>query len=435
MADPEGMFCVAFDDATMEGDPTWTRLDVTYNVTSISWDRGRMYEFDETTTGTATVKLVDTTGDLDPTNVGSAYYGKLVPLKQASIGLENPDTSEWSELFRGFISSWEVEPHPSGTMLMITVELVDGLELLAAAEMHLDGANTFGTETSGNLVYAEDTALDAVQTRIGDILTNVGWPLAKRVLFTGNVSLQEVTYPPRMSALAAIKDCADAEFPGTSNFFISKTGDAVFHGRYARFDWDNEQYAINEWSVGDLAAADASPSTVVPVSPPLRFYLDKETIYTAAVATPQDIADADIDGQYTSDSTAIGKYGIRTWSAENLLTLGGDDSTTAAQETLLMADYVKDNYAEPLLRVGQLTIRPQDPNGTYGAATWALICDVEISDLVNVTTTHVGGGGINDAFFVEGIHGQMLPMNATHPEVTLTLDVSPQGFYDNDPRV
>jgi hypothetical protein len=56
--------CVAFDDDTLEPNPTWTRLDDPGAVDLvIGWsiDRGRQGELDKTKTGSATVTLREST--------------------------------------------------------------------------------------------------------------------------------------------------------------------------------------------------------------------------------------------------------------------------------------------------------------------------------------------------------------------------------------
>ncbi len=83
--------------------------------------------------------------------------------------------------------------------------------------------------------------------------------------------------------------------------------------------------------------------------------------------------------------------------------------------------------------MGALTIRPQRATGTYGAATWLMLCTVDISDRVYLETTWIGGGGFSDYFFVEGLHYEAKPMNGAQHEVTLTLDVSPATFYSSNP--
>src|SRR5437762_5622880 len=97
---------VAFTDDAMEETPTWTRIDVGA-VTEWQIDRGKTDEFARTGTGTAKVTLIDQTGNYDPTNVSSPYWGNLAPGKQAAIALQNPVTLAWTTLFRGFVDDWE----------------------------------------------------------------------------------------------------------------------------------------------------------------------------------------------------------------------------------------------------------------------------------------------------------------------------------------
>jgi hypothetical protein len=440
---PEGV-SLAPDDDAWEASPDWERLDETYNVRSWSIDRGRPNEMSRTDTGTAVVELVDQSGDFDPTNTGSPFYGRFIagqpmgPLVQAAISLQNPVTETWATLFRGFIGSIQWVPYRSEQHANVTLELVDGLALLAACEMPLDG--TFGHAViDSNIVYNEDTDdTEAVKTRIGKVLDEVGWPGSMRSLFTGNVTLQKKVYAPRSTALQVIQDAAEAEFPDQANFYVGgprRPGYMVFRGRFARFNPDTVEYDITTWQLGDDQAAEADPGDVVRVSPPLVASLDDTLLYSSAYATPQDPEgnyEVDFPNQYVTDTAARDRYGLRTWSAENLATLGGAGSSTALAETKLFADYVRDNYAVPRVRVGQLTIKPRRPDSVYGPATWQLMCNVDISDIVHLTTTHGGGGGFDHDFYVEGIHYQARP-GGTIPYVELTLDVSPRGYYDSSP--
>lgn len=438
---PDGYFSVALDNDTFDSSLTFHRLDVDYQVQSIQVDRGRSYEFDQTEPGVASVRIIDLGGHFDPTNTGGTFYGRLEPNKPAAISLHNPVTDAWSSIYRGFVQSVRWEPYQNERFANVEIQLVDGQGLIAAAEL-TQGAG-FGTTpyNAGDVFYPAGTVTTAVQSRIEQVLDEVGWPsgTVHRQIFTGNVKLQEVTYSPRTSAIAVIQDAADAEFPGVANFYIDTEGRAVFHGRFAKFnpasvasgtDWD---YTV--WEAGDDAAAIADPGDVVKISPPLLIYRDTDNLFTSAVCTPQGIADADIEGQYV-ESGNIGAYGLRTWSAENLLVDGGSLSgtaTTALEECYKYASYYTANYSTPKTRVGQVTFRPQP--GAHAAASWALLTGVDISDSVVLSTDHGGGGGFDaDSFFVEGIHYEILPpVGSGVADVTLALDLSPDGYYSDNP--
>lgn len=431
---------LAPDDTALTASPDWERIDTTYRVQSWTIDRGRQNEMSRTDTGTARVELVDQTGDFDPTNAGGAFYGRLAtgvpmgPYVQAKIELQNPNTDAWTTLFRGFIASIQWVPYQSEEFANVTLDLVDGFALLAACEMAPDGS--FGDEVrDGNIVFAEDDNLDAVQTRVNLALDQASWPGGLRSVFTGNVSLQETIYAPRSTVLSVIQDAADAEFPDIANVYIGgprNPGYLVFHGRLARFHPDVVEYDIDTWDVGDDTAADADPGGVVRISPPLVASLDDTLLYTSALSTPQNVNEDDIAGQYVTDAVEAARKGLRTWSAENLATFGGDEGRTALQETKLYADYVRDNYPTPRVRVGQLTVKSRRPSDVAGPPVWQMLCNVDISDIVHLTTTHGGGGGFDTDFYVEGIHYQARPA-LDDPYIELTLDVSPRGYYDANP--
>lgn len=436
-----GYFAVALDNNTFDASLTYHRLDDSYQVQRIVTNRGRAVEFDHTEPGVATVSLIDTDGSFDPTNTGGTFYGRLEPNKPAQVCLQNPADSSWNPVYTGFVRSISWQPYLNERFANVEIELVDGAGLISAAEL-TQGAG-FGTTpyNAGDVYYPAGTVTTAVQTRINQVLDEVGWPSGTlhRQVFTGNVALQETTYSPRTSAISVIQDAADAEFPGVANFFITRDGLAAFRGRFAKFNPASVSSGTNwnytAWEAGDRTAAAADPGDVVLVSPPLVVYRDTENLFTAAICTPQNIDDADYEGQYV-ESGSISAYGLRTWSAENLLTDGGSLSgtaTTALEECLKFANYYVTNYASPKTRVGQVTFRPQP--GAHSAASWNLLCGVDIGDSVTLTTTHSGGGGFSaDGFFVEGISYVIdLPDGSGVPDVTLSLDLSPDSYYADNP--
>lgn len=437
-----GILSLAPDDNTLTTSPTWERIDLNYAVKSFTIDRGRENETARTGTGVATVELVDLAGDFDPTNTSGAFYGRLTtgepmgPLVQAKIELQNPVTAVWWTMFRGFISRINWVPYQDEQHANVTLELVDALALLAAAEMPVDGS--FGDDfLDGSIVFDEDATLDAVETRLNNVLDQFGWSATLRKFATGNVGLQQTKYAPRTTVLQVIHDACDAEFPDIANFYVGKrsAGYLVFHGRFYRFHPADVQYDLEFWDVGDDTAAFADPTNIVRISPPLVASLDDTTLYNSAYATPNDptglLTDADFAANYVTDTVSAGKIGLRTWSAENLLTLGGL-GTTGLEETKLMADYVRDNYFRPRVRVGQVTIKSRDHTSVFGPATWQLLTEIDISDVVHLTTTHNGGGGFDQDFYVEGLHYTARKGGGV-PYVELTLDLSPRGYYDANP--
>jgi hypothetical protein len=441
-------FCVAFNDDTFTAAPTWTQLDVSpYRTTGVTIDRGRNYEFDRTEAGSATVTMVDTTGALDPTNPSGPWFGKLVPLKQAAYALYDPFVGAYSTIFRGFISDIQYSVDATERFNTVTFHLVDALAIFGATELVPNGAfgDTLPAEAAGDVFYADDSGTDAVRTRLVQVLDEIGWPgtgLAigtLREIFSGNVKLSGgnstvggIVYSFGTPALTVMQDAADAEFPGVANLWVAKDGTVTFHGRFARFNPTNASYHIHPWHVGDTAAVVADFTTVQVVEP-LEFMIDMEHLWTVGICTPQGIDDGDIASQYVSNHPeAVAKYGIRTWSAENILN-GGGAGTTASEECQRIAAYYVDNYSTPLSTVRKLSFHAGKATGNPSRLLWLLVTGVDVSDRVHLTTSHVGGGGFSQYLFVEGLHYDIRPMTSTHAEVMLTLDMSPAAYYGRNP--
>lgn len=444
--DPIEGVAVAWDDDWNEEAPSWSRLDDNpgYRVQEFEIDRGRDYEMDTTDTGRAIIRLKDKVGDFDPTNVASALAEKLDPGKPAGIGLWNPVASRFNTIFRGNVASITSTLHRTKRWMDVEIELVDGLNQAARMELVPEAPFDAGGSSinGGNIVYDEDLTTDAVQTRILAALDQMGWPTALRQIFTGNVKLWETTYAPRTALLNVIRDAADAEFPGVANVYINRQGDFTFHGRLARFnpqttadnnhETSSTEWEFESWVVGDDHACSLDPDCVR-LAPPLVWSRDEENLYTSAIATDKNIDDDDIAGQYVEDATQIGKVGTRTWSAEGLLTAGGE-GTTAIEETAKFSTYYRDNYARALTRVPVITVVSQDPAGRHGEATWRFLSRVDISDVVRLKTFHPWGtGGFDDDFYVEGVHYQARKGPGRFLIVECRVDLSPAGYYDFNP--
>lgn len=397
-------------------------------------DRGRNYELDKTGTGTASYSLVDTHGRLDPTNSSSPFNGKLNPMKQTGVSLKHPITGVFHPLFRGYVTGYSYDLDVTQKLFRGKVDCVDMLDLLARYEV-VPVPGSVGTTppggAEGDAYYASQSVQDRIKAAIAD--GNISASLTD--IFTGNVNLQAMGYPPRTTLLSVIQDAADGEFPGVANFFCSKTGILTFHGRKARFNPTLSQYGINHWYAGDTSAVNSAPSTTASIAA-LSFARDAEHLYNAVLSTPQNIKNADIAGQLVTDTTSIGTYGPRSESFENLITLEGqNDGNDANAETKLFATYYVDNYKDPQNRISQVKFSPVATTASNASAHWNLLCGVELGDLITVTTTHPGGGGFAGVdFFIEGIHYEadyQLPPPLTN--VTLTLDLSPRAYYTTDP--
>jgi hypothetical protein len=326
----------------------------------------------------------------------------------------------------------------------LTITLVDLFEILSATQMW---PGEFGVASpaadSEAQVFFEDANFD---DRIKGVLFNAGIQVEWYIVFSGNVELHEAAYSPGESAMTAIQEAADAEFPGVSNAYIDVFGRLAAHGRLAKFDpfgtqagmSDPSDWYLHHWKVGDSAAVASQPTQVAQIRQ-FGFSRDLSKVINSGSAYPKYATDAQIKTQLVKDTTSIGKYGIRSWGAENLLTKRGLPSptspeTTDLQECLKFADYYVQNYNEPIDRISSIGLRSMRPVDPHADPLWSLLCQIDIADVIDVSVGSPGGGGFNfESYFVEGIHEQARPLGFAYDDVTMTLDLSPRSVFDYDP--
>jgi hypothetical protein len=397
-------------------------------VSSYTIDRGRSYELDQNSPGTASITLIDTTGELDPTGFSYPFN----PGTPAAIALRNPVTGTDSTIFRGHVQRLSYDLYQTEKYATVTVDLADGLDRLANMEMYpgTDWGDPFlpPVAQTGDVYFIADLQ---VGQRVNRILDQAKWPNGLREVFSGNVRMQDVVYANRTSALTALQDASDAEFPGVGNFYVAKDGKATFHGRLARFQPDDANYKISKWRCGDMAAVAADSTRALIFE--LAYDRDVEKVINSALSTPKGIADSAIAGQRYENASSIATYGSRSISFDNLLTREGYlTGNNANVETKLYGKYYVDNYSTPRNRVNKITFKRVGPQDAYAPRLWALMCGVDISDIIRLKTTHLGGG-FDEDFYVEGLHYTASPLSDQYVDVELTLDVSPRAYYDSNP--
>lgn len=390
--------------------------------------RGRRTELDTTDTGTADIEVnvVDPAFrdlDVDLNNLES---------QEATIALRNPVTDSSVTIYTGYVDDINFTVERSRVKTTANISLVDGLDKLRRVELYpSDDPNPpFGYAVpvgySGQIFY-EDAG--QVQLRIEKALLEAGWPLDRQEIFSGNVSLQEMLYSPRTNILEVIQDCAEAEFPsGLANFFMDKFGTARFKGRLARFHADLPEYDVETFQAGVGSASRAAVSDLV-------YNRGRSRIINAALCTPRGIDEHRIKDQVVVDQSSIDAHGLHSWSAEELLTdVGflGTPNRTPKQETKLFARWYVENYKNPRERVDKLSFVTKHPDDYRASVLWDLLCNVDISHLIDLAISGPGFSFAED-FFVEGITYRIRPMTGDFAEVHLDLDCSPRAYYDFNP--
>lgn len=434
----------------LDPDPTWTVLDTLRDslVALIEIRDGRQTEQDETETGTCTVYLNDRDGWFDPNNATGPYFGKLDG-KPIAIALWNPVDEEWVPQWRGTIDDIQAALNPAtraGVSINANVRLecVDIFDYLARAEMQVGMAGDVPPAGSEGTIFYEDGPVanpGGAPGRIEQILLDAGLDEDMFVVFSGNVNVLESKYDPGDEYLAALKDAADAEFPGIANIYVDKLGRFVFHGRFARLDPDTvaagagAAWDFNRWKAGDGAAITADPDCAQIRE--FSFARPRELLINSSISYPEDILEADIPGQLSVDAVSIGKYGIHGRSDVNLIVKEHKtNADTGVQQCAKYAIFWTTYYASPLDRIESAVFKSLLPTDARAASTWALLTGVSISDILNVNVGYPGGTGIQDVdHYVEGRQLTIEPLNPDLDMVTLELNLSPaiadtDGIFD-----
>lgn len=450
-----GFWCVALNDGPLAASPTWTRMDTIVKVQEIRISRGREDESEKTKTGTAEVDVNDRASLIDPLNAASAYYDKLIG-RQTAISEWDPVTSAWKQLYQGVIDEIAFDVDKSGRVTRSTVLCVDRFDYLANLEL-IPGSNGDAPPASvdDGVVWYEDGAVD---DRIIQMLTEASipdpvGPGGDLAIFSGNVTLQETPYDAGDDMLGALWDCADAEFPDAANLFCDRFNIIKFHGRLAKFDpvfvsgqagvyWD-----YTAWKAGDGAAIALDP-TRAQIRPPLQYTHGRKNVINVGLALPatrgltQTLIDTyPISGQVVTDATSVTRWGPRTWSRTDLLTLlGTTTGDDAFAETKRFATHKVQNYKDLRPRLEKLTFQSIHPDDGRAAATWALLLGIEVSDTIDLDTTGPGGvGGFDEVFYVDGLTYTIrdatgdgsLGAGGFH-DITLEVDVTPAARYTYD---
>lgn len=397
----------------LDESPSWSSLT---RVSGWEIRRGRTDEFTRTGTGTATIFVNDTTGYLGS---GAEY-----PV-HARISLRG------SPMFRGFVEAVGVKVAPSGVVSRVAIECVDAFDILAGIEVAPSDPVTFGEAppsiSAGNVFYDNDQVDDRIQEALG----NANWPTGLQNIFSGNVNVMESVYDAGTSILQIVNDAADAEFPTVANLFVSSSGVISFRGRFARFN--PTAYGISQWAAGTMGNVTSGVAQVRV----LEYETTKRQVFNSALCYPDPnrhfIAGALVpvvmEDQLRTDTASISKWGMSSWSAENLLTLRhNSNGNTGAEECQLFAQYVVENYSDPLPRVTRIGLKALRDSDPRAADVWAMMCGAEIGDTVALTTDWISGD-----YFIEGITARAHELDGTIPYAEVEYDLSPAAHWTVSP--
>ncbi len=450
---PDGRVFVAWDDGPLEPSPAWTRLDAPGDgfpdqfISGFDTRVGRQSFLQQTDTGTATVYCNDRGGLFDDRNMSSPYQGKLSG-RQVLLQVLNPVTSTWESQFRGLLNDYSYDIDGSAAdangdpiNASIQLECVDMFDYLSGFGLTpgLAGVRPHVGGDDG-VWYAETTG--SVGDRIIEILADCHIDPDLYVVASGNVNVQAVKYDPDQSALVALRDAADGEFPFLANIFCDRYGRFCFRGRYSSFYPDDvaaepsSDWPFMRWPLGDGKAIEANPLRGQ-LRTPFGYVRQRSDLINVATCYPQNTPQEKMPNQVFGNDPSILAYGTHTAPPmTDLLTAsnGNVSGNDRYQECFDFAKLLVTNKKDPILNVTQVTLKSIDPDDARAAATWGPLAGADISDIVNVAVGYPGGTGLvgdspQDDFYIEGKAMQVRPLAGEDAyggmdDVTLALNVS-----------
>ena len=412
--------------------PTWTRYDNLANINCYGFDcsSGRSSELDITDTGTARVYFHDVSGVLDSdTLVG----------KQIMLQLWDPNAAAWVPRWRGHIDdiNHDLESNSDVDMADVQIECVDIFDYLGG--VHFLPWPDMGDDPSldaslarmvGSTVYF----VERVDDRIIALCADANLASSMVVPFTGNVNLAGSLYEYSDVVLQALRDAADAEFPGVANVYVDRFGRVVFHGRFARFDPEGTANGANwqftRWQAGTREDVTSGVAQIrgFAFNRPRDRIINSYSAWPAEDANGYEFRQSLIKTLIQTDAASISSYGFRGREAPSLrIRSNFNNGNTGAQECSLYGDFYVTNYAQPRKAIRSVTFKAVMPDDPVAAATWALMTRVDVSDAINLTVDEAGLANV--PFFVDGVGVSCRVANTTVDYVEVTPNLTPASYY------
>jgi len=267
-------FPFAFDiyyievDWNNDGDFNDANEDITGNVKSIRFSRGKSDELGKAEVGQCAIVLNNDSGLYSPSLSSGALYGSLSPKRAIRVGTGYGGTDRL--LFYGFIE--EIIPHPHLTEQDCVITAVDGLDFLSRHDM-------------ATALY-KDTLTGTIH---GYILTDAGWSATTRTLDTGQDTVP-YWYGHDVRARFAQEEIDDSEqgfsYVGHNGYFnfedrhhrstaTHQTSQGTFTNTMA-----NITYSLNPRNIYNIIKARVTPWTLI--SPAVILWtLEEEPIIPA----------------------------------------------------------------------------------------------------------------------------------------------------------
>ena len=435
--------------------PSWTRYDELPNCRCTGWDMtvGRSGLFEQTDVGSANVYFNDRNRHLDT----NGLIGRAIQLQ-----IRDPVTSVWQPSFRGVIEDASHDVHPSSVVSNVQLRCVDMFAWLGRAEMipGQHGHPPNGDEFKGSITWGEARIDDRIRALLHTTHVNAnpptattvggaGIPTEMAVVFSGNVNVWDTAYDAGESFLTALRDAADAEWPGVANLYCDRHGRICFHGRESRFDPDGTAYPGVEWEYLEWKGGDGAAIALDATTAQVRTFTysrPSSLIYNSATAWPKFLPPSkppagpkaankrlfpeDDTKPKAYDGDSVDDYGLRAMPPMGDLIIKEKYTApvaTGVAECLKFANFYVANYKQPHKNVDSVTFKSVRPTDARAAATWAVLTRMDISDLLTLTISAGGVTGVE--YFVEGIQKKVEALDPAYDLVEVTPNLTPRSRY------
>jgi hypothetical protein len=375
-------------DILAEAGATSLVVDLTDVTRNISIKRGRNVNRDVYEAGTCTVRIYDPSGDFNPQNPASPYYGYLTPLRKLRISANYSGTQYY--LFSGYTTDYIYTYDQAENVSYVDINASDAFRLF-----NLAAINTVTDQAVG-----QDTG-----TRISKILDTVQFPNSMRSIDIGNTNTQ-ADPATRRTALAAIQNCEIVE---QGAFYLDAEGNSVFKNRS-----------------NTTGSAGGSPISFnqtggIPYKN-LKFAFDDKLIVNQANVTK-------IGGatQTDTNATSVATYFPHSVTYSDLVALSDTDCLDIAR--IIVA-----TRATTTIRIDEMTIDLYDPN-----VPSSTILDMDYFTNVEISNIQPDGSTITKNLQIQGVAWDITPnrwngiFTTLEPIVDgLILDSSAYGLLNDD---
>lgn len=335
-------------------------VNVSSTVQQISIRRGRDRMFEEYTPGEAIIQFQDFTGDWNPDNHSSPYFGQIKPMRQVRV--HTTYSSNTYYLFTGFITSWDWEwPDQAADYALVTVRCVDAFRLLQLSNI---------TSVTGA------ANKDLPGERINLILDEINWPSTLRSIQDGDTELENDPGDLRQT-LQALQTIEQSDLGA---LFIDGNGYVTYLSRNGLSELASSTATVFDDDGTDIAyqALDINLDETE---------LANEVTFERLSGTPQTVSDPD----------SIDEYFLRSYARTGLMM---ETNALALARATSVLNYRK----QPRLRVDSITLDVSSVSNRVPAAL-----GLDIGDPIIVNRSMAAGTGFTLRVTVNGINHDITP--------------------------